>query len=158
MNNTNINTNSAFSLFSKYNLLHILFCSLLFLIRYFWEILIHRNSKEKPLFFFFLAAECVYVCVLDTQSCPTLCNPMDCSPPGSSVHGIVQARIPEWGAISSFGGSSQPRGQNCVTCVSCVGRQVLSHCATWEAAECIPSSSHTILCLAGFLSVAFPIF
>ena len=34
------------------------------------------------------------------QSCPTLCNPMDCSPPGSSVHGISQAGIPEWAAIS----------------------------------------------------------
>ena len=39
---------------------------------------------------------CVCVCVLDTQSCPTLCDPMDCSPLGSSVHGILQARILEW--------------------------------------------------------------
>ena len=37
-----------------------------------------------------------YVWVLVTQSCPTLCNPMDCSPPGSSVHGILQARKLEW--------------------------------------------------------------
>ena len=44
-----------------------------------------------------------------TQSCPTLCNPMDCSPPGSSVHGILQARILEWVAISFSRGSSQPR-------------------------------------------------
>ena len=35
-----------------------------------------------------------------TQSCLTLCNPMDCSPPGSSVHGIFQARVLEWGAIA----------------------------------------------------------
>ena len=35
-----------------------------------------------------------------TQSCPTLCNPMDCSPPGSSIHGIFQARVLEWGAIA----------------------------------------------------------
>ena len=34
------------------------------------------------------------------QSCPTLSDPMDCSPPGSSVHGILQARVPEWGAIA----------------------------------------------------------
>ena len=40
------------------------------------------------------------------QSCPTLCNPMDCSPPGSSFHGILQARILEWIAISSSTGSS----------------------------------------------------
>ena len=35
-----------------------------------------------------------------TQSCPTLSDPMDCSPPGSSIHGIFQARVPEWGAIA----------------------------------------------------------
>ena len=38
--------------------------------------------------------------VLITQSCPTLCDPMDYSPPGSSVHGILQARVLEWGAIA----------------------------------------------------------
>ena len=43
------------------------------------------------------------------QSCPTLCDPMDCSLPGSSVHGILQARIPEWVAMPSFRGSSRPR-------------------------------------------------
>ena len=41
--------------------------------------------------------------------CPTLCDPMDCSPPGPSVHGILQARILEWVAISFFRESSQPR-------------------------------------------------
>ena len=39
------------------------------------------------------------------QSCPTLCDPMDCSPPGSSIHGIFQARILEWVAISFSRGS-----------------------------------------------------
>ena len=43
-----------------------------------------------------------YLKVLVTQSCPTLCDPMDCGLPGSSVHGIFQARILEWAAISSF--------------------------------------------------------
>ena len=47
------------------------------------------------------------------QLCLTLCDPMDCSPPGSSVHGILQARILEWVAISSSRGSSQPRDQTC---------------------------------------------
>ena len=42
------------------------------------------------------------------QSCPTLCNPMDCSLPGSSVHGIFQARILEWVAISSPGDLPDP--------------------------------------------------
>ena len=43
------------------------------------------------------------------QSCLTLCNPMDCSPPGSSVHGILQAGILEWVAIPFSRGSSQPQ-------------------------------------------------
>ena len=44
-----------------------------------------------------------------TQSCPTLCHPLDCSQPGSSVHRILQASIMEWVAISSSGGSPQPK-------------------------------------------------
>ena len=46
---------------------------------------------------------------LITQLCPTLCDPMDCSPPGSSVHGILQERILEWVAMPSSRRSSQPR-------------------------------------------------
>ena len=46
------------------------------------------------------------MCVLAAQSCPTLCDPVDCSPPGSSVHGILQARILEWVAIPFSRGSS----------------------------------------------------
>ena len=52
------------------------------------------------------------------QSCPTLCDPMDCSPPGSSVHGILQARILEWVAISFSRGSSQPRDWTRVSCIA----------------------------------------
>ena len=50
-----------------------------------------------------------------TQSCPTLCNPVDCSPPGSSVHEILQARILEWVAISFSRGSFQPRDRTQVS-------------------------------------------
>ena len=50
-----------------------------------------------------------------TQSCPTLCDPVDCSPSGSSVHGILQARILEWVAISFSRGSSRPRDQTQVS-------------------------------------------
>ena len=53
-----------------------------------------------------------------TQSCPTLWSPMGCSPPGSSVHGILQARILEWVAMSSYRGSSQARDQTRVFCIS----------------------------------------
>ena len=49
------------------------------------------------------------VCAKSLQSCPTLCDPMDCSPPGSLVHRILQARKPEWVAMPSSRGSSQPR-------------------------------------------------
>ena len=49
------------------------------------------------------------------QLCPTLCDPMDCSPPGSSVHGIFQVRLLEWGAISFSRGSSQSRDRTRVS-------------------------------------------
>jgi hypothetical protein len=54
--------------------------------------------------------------MLVTQSCLTLCDPIDCNPPGSSVHGIRQARILEWVALSFSRGSSQPRKLNQVSC------------------------------------------
>ena len=57
-----------------------------------------------------------YCCYLVTKSRPTLCNPMDCSPPGSSVHGISQARILEWIIISFPKGSSWLRDQTRVSC------------------------------------------
>ena len=55
---------------------------------------------------------------LVAQLCPTLCDPMECSPPGSSVHGIFQARVLERVAISSFRESSQPRYQTQVFCLA----------------------------------------
>ena len=54
------------------------------------------------------------------QSCLTLCNPMDCSPPGSSARGILQARILEWVAISFSRRSSWPRDRTHVSYVSCI--------------------------------------
>ena len=71
--------------------------------------------------------ECVKCCcfflVLSPKSCLTLCDPMElCSLPGSSVHGIFQARILEWAAISSSRGSSQPRDRTNVSFISCIGR------------------------------------
>ena len=56
------------------------------------------------------------------QSCPTLCDPRYCSLPGSSVHGIFQARILEWAAISFSRGSAWPKDW---TCISCNGKQIL---------------------------------
>ena len=65
-----------------------------------------------------------------TKSCLTICDPMDCSPPGSSVHEIFLARILEQVAISSSKGSSQPRDQTHASCVFCIGRKILYHQAT----------------------------
>ena len=56
--------------------------------------------------------------MLVAQSCPTLCDPMDYSPPGSSVHGILQARILEWVAVPFSRGSSQPRDQTQVSFIT----------------------------------------
>ena len=58
----------------------------------------------------------------------SLCNPMDSSLPGSSVHGILQARILEWVAVPFSRGSSCPRDWTCSSYVSCIGRRVLYHC------------------------------
>ena len=56
---------------------------------------------------------CVYV--LSGSAVPLLCDHVDCSPPGSSVYGILQARIPEWVAVSLSRESYQPRGQTLVS-------------------------------------------
>ena len=72
------------------------------------------------------------------QSCPTLCNPMDYSPPGFSVHGILQTRILEWVAILSSRESSQPRDW---TYVSWIGRQILYLQTTREAQRTLISAT-----------------
>ena len=72
---------------------------------------------------------CGCVCV---QLCLTLSTPWTVGHQ-VSVHGISQARILEWVAISSSNGSSQPRNQTHVSVVLCIGRWILFHCATWKA-------------------------
>ena len=77
-------------------------------------------KSKDPIFFFSLIRVLVGqnknyhipVCVC------ALCNPMDCSPPGSSVHGILQARILEWVAISSSRGSSRPRDRTSISALA----------------------------------------
>ena len=65
------------------------------------------------------------------QSCPTVCDPMNCSPLGSSVHGVLQARILEWVGIFCSRGSSQPRDWTCISGVSCIDRRILYHWDPW---------------------------
>ena len=74
-----------------------------------------RHRETKLVFAQLLSGN---VCVKVTQSCPTLCNPMDYSLPHSSVHRILQARILEWVAIPFSRGSSRPRDWSHVSCVS----------------------------------------
>ena len=67
------------------------------------------------------------------QLCPIICGPMNCSLPGSSVHGIFQSRILEWVVISSSRQSSQVRDQICISCVPSIGRWILYYWNTLEA-------------------------
>ena len=94
-----------------------------------------KLQKKTPMFFWdrcflfffliFLFSFFFLTCCLLPKSRPALCNPRDCSPPGSSIHGILQARIPEWVAVPSSRGSSWPRDQTHISYVSCSGRWVL---------------------------------
>ena len=92
-----------------------------------------------------------HVCVF-AHLCLTLCNPMDYSPSGSSVHEIFQARMLEWGAISCSRGCSQPKDWTCVSCVSCSSRWILDQCTTWEACSTIGPYYATSL---NFLTLRF---
>ena len=87
-----------------------------------------RHTFQTLFFFCYpLASDAKHSKVFVTQSCPTLCISIDCSPPGSTVHRILQARILEWVAIPFYRGSSQTRDW---TWVSCLGRRIfyyLSH-------------------------------
>ena len=68
---------------------------------------------------FRMTVNCSWSCESEVaQSCPTLCDPVDCSPPGSSVHGILRPRILEWVAISFSRGSSRPRGRTQLSCMA----------------------------------------
>ena len=101
---------------------------------YFLSLLLYSLvSLSKTPWFTFCPDPLPLPCVLHAQSlqpCLTLCNPTDHSPPGSSAHGILQARILEWVTIPSI---FLTPGSNLHLCVSCIGRQVLFHWATWEA-------------------------
>ena len=84
------------------------------------------------------------------QSCLTLCDPMGCSLPGSSVHGIFQARILEWVAISFSRGSSQPRDWTPLSCI--VGRCF----AIWATREASTGFICSSFCLWSYRFHSFP--
>ena len=68
---------------------------------------------------------CVCVCAQAHSLCPSLCDPKDCSLPGSSVHVIFQARVLEWVAIFSSRASFRPRDWTHISFISCTGRRIL---------------------------------
>ena len=84
-----------------------------------WELLLFSLSLYND------GGTCM--CAKLDQVCLTLCNPTDCSRPGSSVHGILWARILVWVVMPSSKESSLPRDQTHVSHVSCIGSQVLCH-------------------------------
>ena len=92
---------------------------------------IRHDSATKPQPGDHAALSLLSPCVGTVLNYVWLCDPMD--PPGSSVHGIFQARILEWVAISYSRGSSRPRDRTCVSHVSFTGRQNLYHHATWAS-------------------------
>ena len=86
------------------------------------------------------------------QSCPTLCDPIDCSPPGSSVHGILQTRILEWVAMPSPGNIPDPGIEPMYFMSPTLAGGFFTASATWEA------TSHTVLelkCLKNLLLILF---
>ena len=87
------------------------------------------------------------VCVCESLSHVWLCDPMDYRQPGSSVHGIFQARILEWDAISSSRGSSRLKDWICISCISCLGRWILYHCTTSKAHSLPEVEFWTWVCL-----------
>ena len=94
-----------------------------------------KGVAQGPAAYLTLIALCCYRWV--TKSRLTLCDPRDCSPPGSFVHGTSEARILEWVAISFFRGSSWPRDR---TRISCIGRWIFYYWASREAPDCHKSS------------------
>ena len=91
-------------------------------------------------------------CVLVAQSCPTLCDPMDCSPPGSFVHEIFQARILEWVATFFSRRSSQPRDR---TWVSHVAGRLFTIRANDESVESLSHMMPAVTKIYGDLKSSF---
>ena len=83
-----------------------------------WKYFVENFRVDFKEFSTWLSIKPMCLCAQLFQSCPTICNPMDYSLPGSSVHGIFQARILEWVAITSSRGSSQPRYWIQVSCIA----------------------------------------
>ena len=86
-----------------------------------------RTLREIILIKSDLGISCLCGLIKSLQPCSSLCTPLDCGLPGSSIHWILQARILEWVAISSSRGSPQPRDLTGLSYFFCTGRRILHH-------------------------------
>ena len=130
-----------------------------------WKyVCIYYSFSQQMLLSFYQAlalylAGNMHACVLaKSLSCARLfVTPWNCSPPGSSVHGILQARMLEWVTISSFRGTSPPRDGSWVSCISCACRRILHH---WSSLGWYPSLTALLASLSwnSSLSSAGPSF
>ena len=91
------------------------------------------------------------------QSFLTLCDHMDCSPPGSTVHGVLQARILEWVAVPFSRGSSWPRDWTQVSCISCIAGEFFTRWVTWEALSILYIESAVCVCQSQSLNSSHPL-
>ena len=99
-----------------------------------WITVSGKDSPESGLVDFSQAAARLCMCTPSLKLCPTLCNAVGYSPPGSSVHRILQARILDWVAFSYSRESFRThRWNSCLLSVSCIGRWICPGWATWEA-------------------------
>ena len=106
------------------------------LLSYFWESMIFSQlffPTEGLTYLLLSQSTNVCTCVLVAQLCPTLCSPMDCSPLGSSVHRILQARTLEWVVVFLLQGIVWTQGLNLCLLVSCIACRFFTHWATKRA-------------------------
>ena len=109
------------------------FLSHLIFKKYYFMTILVCNSILQTSAECLLCAEDCCLCAMESESRAWLCDPMDCSPPGSSVHGVLQARrLGCLAIVSSSRVSSQPREQTHISGISCIVRKIVCHCATWE--------------------------
>ena len=123
----------------------IFICFPIHLLSKFWRIWSKKDHGKNNLIVKLWENACIPLPMLHAQSlqsCPTLCNPMDCSSPGSSVHRILQLRIQEWVTMPSSRGSSWPRDQPHLSYVSCIVMWVLYHYCHLGSPYHFPSASN----------------
>ena len=119
---------------------------------------IHIWEGQSTNVFWSLSHASLHVLCSVIQSHTTRCNSMDCSQPGSSIHGVLQARIPEWVAISFSRGSSPPRDQ---TQVSCIAGRFFTAEPPWKPqplSMVLPISSGFTIVKNSYKYFCFPLF